>query len=79
MAQMQFARWRERHSMTRANAARLFKVSRPTITKWEQGMSIPSPENIRNVKIITNSEVTETDWHRLHDRTQKNLAADDDE
>jgi transcriptional regulator with XRE-family HTH domain len=76
---MQFARWRERHSMTRAQAAELFRVSRATITKWERGINFPSPVSIRNVKRRTNGEVTETDWHRLHDRTQKNLAAADDE
>jgi DNA-binding XRE family transcriptional regulator len=75
---MQMQRWRERHSMNRAQMAALVGVSRATITKWESGLTFPSPENIRKVKRITNSEVTETDWHRLHDRTRKPLAADDE-
>jgi DNA-binding XRE family transcriptional regulator len=74
---MQMQRWRERHSMNRAQMAALVGVSRATITKWESGLTFPSPENIRKVRRITNGEVTETDWHRLHDRTRKPLAADD--
>jgi DNA-binding transcriptional regulator YdaS (Cro superfamily) len=71
---MKMARWIKLHSMTKAQAAAFFGVTRPTMTDWVSGRRKPSPRKMEIVASRTDGDVMPNDWMRV--RVRKPLADD---
>jgi DNA-binding transcriptional regulator YdaS (Cro superfamily) len=54
-------RWITRCAMNKAQAARLFGVSWPTLHRWLNGRT-PQPKHMRNIIRKTKGEVTADAW-----------------
>jgi transcriptional regulator with XRE-family HTH domain len=64
---MNLLQWRNKNSLTMAQAAKVLDVSQPTISRIERGLHLPERGTIEKLAIRTGGAITAADLYRHWD------------
>jgi transcriptional regulator with XRE-family HTH domain len=65
MLRVRLYEFRERHKLTQAGFGALVGKTQPTVQRWEAGIHMPRPGEMRRIAEVTKNNVTPNDFHHV--------------